>query len=90
MSEKNNLTDLPDAGRNEGEHLEMDMELDKEIQLWFNDTVGDVLTYLDEAGVGLGIKQAVKSRIYQLCDKKIKPLVKGLGHGQEDEARFNR
>ena len=59
--------------------------MEQEIQKSFNDSIGAILTYLDEAEVGFATKKAVKSELWELCDKKIKPLFgKGLGHGQED------
>ena len=62
-----------------------DWGMDKDIQKAFNDSIGAILTYLDEAEVGFGTKKAVKSELWELCDKKIMPLIgKGLGHGQED------
>ena len=68
----------------------MDEELDNKIQKAFNDTIGAVLTYLDEAEVGFTTKKAVKSELWELCDRKIKPLLEGQGHGYEDDDRFNR
>jgi hypothetical protein len=60
-------------------------DMDQEIQKAFNNSIGAVLTYLDEAEVGFAIKKAVKSELWELCDKKIMPIIgKGLGHGQED------
>ena len=57
--------------------------MDKDIQKAFNDSIGVILTYLDEAEVGSGIKAAVKGELWGLCDKKIKPLIgEGQGHGQ--------
>jgi len=62
------------------------MDKDQVIQQAFNDTIGAVLTYLDEAECGFTTKKAVKSELWELCDRKIKPLLEG--HGQDDE--FNR
>jgi hypothetical protein len=63
-----------------------ELEMDKVIQKSFNDSIGAILTYLDEAEVGFATKKAVKSELWELCDKKIMPLIgKGLGHGQEDQ-----
>ena len=60
-------------------------EMEQEIQKAFNDSIGAVLTYLDEADVGFAVKKAVKSELWELCDKKIKPIMaKGIGYGQED------
>ena len=58
----------------------------------FNDSIGAILTYLDEAEVGFTLKKAVKSELWDLCDKKILPLTgKGLGHETEEyENRGNR
>ena len=58
--------------------------MEQEIQQAFNDSVGAILTYLDEANVGFAIKKAVRSELWELCDRKIKPLLEGLGHGQEE------
>lgn len=59
--------------------------MEKDIQQAFNNSIGAVLTYLDEAEVGFAIKKAVKSELWELCDKKIMPLVgKGLGHDNEE------
>ena len=56
------------------------------IQKAFNDCIGAVLTYLDEAEVGFAIKKAVKSEMWELCDKKIMTLAhnKGLGNEEND------
>lgn len=65
----------------------------EEVQLVFNDTVGAVLVYLDEAKVGFTLKKAIRAEIYELCDKQIKPLVAVLEGQQEeveDEGKFNR
>ena len=52
----------------------------------FNDSIGAILTYLDEAEVGFTLKKAVKSELWDLCDKKILPLTgKGLGHDKSKE-----
>ena len=60
--------------------------MEQEIQKSFNNSIGAILTYLDEAEVGFAIKKAVKSELWELCDKKIMPLCgKGLGHGTEQE-----
>lgn len=65
-----------------------------DIQKAFNDTVGAVLVYLDEAQVGLAIKKAVKAEIYELCDKKIQPWFKERdeerGGQLDDDTNFNR
>lgn len=59
-----------------------DKDMEKEIQKAFNDSVGTILTFLDEAGVSLTLKRAVKSEMWDLCDKKIKPLFHGVkGNG---------
>lgn len=58
--------------------------MDQKVQKAFNDSVGAILTYLDEAGVGFATKKAVKAELYELCDKKIKPLLAGLGDGNGD------
>ena len=66
--------------------------MEDRIQKSFNDTIGAILTYLDEAEVGFTCKKAVKSELWELCDKKIMPLVgRGVGNGQEEhEQRGNR
>lgn len=62
--------------------------MEKEIQKAFNDSIGAVLTYLDEAEATFTTKKAVKSELWELCDRKIMPLLaKGLGH---EETRGNR
>lgn len=63
-----------------------DMDMDQEIQQAFNDTVGEILNYLDEANCSFTLKKAVKSALYELCDKKIKPLGLGAEYGTEDSA----
>jgi len=63
----------------------------QQVQQAFNDSVGVILTYLDEAGVGLSIKRAVKAEMWDLCDRKIMPMVEELEQeGESDEYRFNR
>lgn len=71
---------------------EQDMNKEQEIQKAFNDCVGAILTYLDEAGVGFATKKAIKAELYELCDKKVKPLMAGLGAGHDNDYdnRFNR
>jgi hypothetical protein len=73
---------------------DQDMENYEKIILGsFNNTIGAILTYLDEAEVGFGTKKAVKSELWELCDKKIMPIMaEGLGHEQttEDETFGNR
>jgi len=65
--------------------------MEQEIQKAFNDSIGAVLTYLDEADVGFAIKKAVRSELWELCDRKIKPLIKGLGYGYDcDDDQGNR
>lgn len=62
-----------------------EQDVDQEIQKAFNNSIGAVLTYLDEAEVGFATKKAVKSELWELCDKKITPLMaEGLGYGQEE------
>lgn len=56
--------------------------MEEEIQKAFNDSIGAILTYLDEAEAGFMCKKAVKSTLWELCDKKIKPLL-GAGNGKE-------
>ena len=70
---------------------EQDEEMEDKIQKAFNDSVGAILTYLDEANVGFAIKKAVRSELWELCDRKIMPLLKGIGNEQDPtDARFNR
>jgi len=59
----------------------------QDIQKAFNDSIGAILCYLDEADCGFATKKAVKSELWELCDKKIMPLTqtKGLGHGNDQE-----
>ena len=65
------------------------MRIEETLQKAFNDTVGEVLCYLDEANCGSGHKKAIKTAIYELLDNKIKPLLEGLGNGNYDD-RYNR
>jgi hypothetical protein len=65
------------------------MVVEEQIQRAFNDSIGAVLTYLDEAGCGFTTKKAVKTELWELCDRKIKPLLGGLGNGNDDD-RHNR
>lgn len=61
--------------------------MDQEIQNSFNNSIGAVMQYLDEAAVGFAIKKAVKSELWELCDKKIMPMIgRGLGNEQVDNA----
>ena len=60
-----------------------EMDTNEYIQKSFNDSVGAILTYLDESEVGFTTKKAVKSELWELCDKKIMPLAKGLGNDSE-------
>ena len=64
--------------------------MDNDIQQAFNNSIGAISTYLDEAEVGFATKKAVKSELWELCDKKIMPMAKGLGHGEESEQHGNR
>ena len=48
-----------------------------------NKMVGRVLTYLDEANVGTGIKKAVKSELWDFYNEYVK-------ENDDDETRFNR
>ena len=57
--------------------------MEQVIQQAFNNSIGAILQYLDEAEVGFAIKKAVKSELWELCDKKIMPLV-GKGLGEND------
>jgi hypothetical protein len=58
--------------------------MEEKIQKAFNDSVGAILTYLDEAEVGFMCKKAVRAELYELCDRKIKPLlIEGGEHGYE-------
>jgi len=64
--------------------------MEPDVQKAFNNTVGAIMQYLDEANVGFAIKKAVRSELYELCDKKIKPLIEGPEHGSGQEENFNR
>ena len=66
--------------------------LEQVIQRAFNNSIGAVMQYLDEAEVGFAIKKAVKSELWELCDKKIMPQFgKGLGNEQRiNEANGNQ
>ena len=81
-------TEPPDYG--DGLMVGKEMDMDQEIQKAFNDSIGAVLTYLDEAGVGFATKKAVKSELWELCDKKIKPLGLGEEYGYEKDSAGNR
>ena len=83
------LTLDDDSGMVGGE-LNKELDMDKEIQKAFNDSIGAILTYLDEAGVGFATKKAVKSELWELCDKKIKPLGLGESYGTESDSVGNR
>ena len=68
---------------------EKDMDTEDFILKSFNDSIGAVLTYLDESGAGFATKKAVKSELWELCDKKILPLIgEGLGN-DTNETRGN-
>ena len=59
--------------------------MDDQIQKAFNDSIGVILTYLDEAGTGMAIKAAVRGELWSLCDRKIKPMLgEGTGYGLEE------
>ena len=63
----------------------------QQVQQAFNDSVGVILTYLDEAEVGLSTKRAVKAEMWELCDRKIMPMVEELEQeGETNDGRFNR
>ena len=62
----------------------MTNQIQDQVQADFNSTVGVVLTYLDEAGVGTAIKRAVKTEIYSLCDDKVMKIIEDLGKGKEE------
>ena len=72
----------------------MDKAQEQELQKAFNDTFGQVLTFLDESNVGLTCKKAVKSSLYELLDRTIKPMLTGKGKGNYDsedqDSRGNR
>ena len=64
--------------------------MEQVIQSAFNNSIGAIMQYLDEAEVGFAIKKAVKSELWELCDKKIKPLVgQGLGNNEYNETNGN-
>ena len=61
--------------------------MDEKIQDAFNTTIGAILNYLDEADASFMLKKAVRSELWELCDKKIKPLIgQGLGHDNTQES----
>ena len=66
------------------------MTKEQQVQQAFNDSVGVILTYLDEAETGLTTKRAVKAELWDLCDKKIKPLLEKEQGEERDDSRFNR
>jgi len=59
------------------------------VQKAFNDSIGVILTYLDEAEVSLTTKRAVKAELWYLCDNKIKPMIeeKGEQDGNKETPR---
>ena len=60
------------------------------IQKSFNNAIGNVMQYLDEAEVGFGTKRAVKAELWDLCDKYIKPaMAEVIGNEQEQEINGN-
>ena len=63
--------------------------MEEEIQKAFNNAVGAILMYLDESEVGFTTKKAVKSEMWELCDRKIKPLL-GKGNGHDDDQKSRR
>lgn len=67
------------------------MNTNTEIQKSFNNSIGAILTYLDEAEVGFAVKKAVKAELWELCDNKIMPMMAelGLGYNEEYENRGN-
>ncbi len=68
----------------------MDKDMEQAIQKAFNNSIGAVLTYLDEAEVGFTLKKAIRSELWELLDKKIKPLL-GLGEDYDPaDDRGNR
>lgn len=70
-----------------------DMTSEEKVQAAFNDSVGVILTYLDEAKVGSAIKRSVKTELYELCDDEMKVLVsnlEGQGKGCKDETSYNQ
>ena len=64
--------------------------MEQEIQKNFNNSIGAVMQYLDEAEVGFAIKKAVKAELWELCDKKIMPMAQGLGNGKTQEINWNK
>ena len=71
--------------------MDKEMDMEQAIQKSFNDSIGAILTYLDEASCGFATKKAVRSELWELCDKKIKPLIKGTEHDNEaDDDRGNK
>ena len=69
--------------------------MNQEVQRAFHGTVGAVLAYLDEDETGSAVKRAIKAELWDLCDKKIQPLIEELetGKGREtddEEANGNR
>ena len=62
--------------------------MDKEILKAFNNSIGAILTYLDEAECGFATKKAVKSELWELCDKKIMPLITNKGLGNDNDENY--
>lgn len=67
--------------RIKGKGIPMQDHVQEKVQKAFNDSIGVILTYLDEAEVGMAIKRAVKAELWALCDKNITPIIDGLGKG---------
>ena len=65
------------------------MQKGQMVEQAFNDSVGVILGYLDEAETGAATKRAVKAELWDLCDRKIKPLVQEQVEVNDDN-RFNR
>lgn len=61
------------------------MDTEEKIQKAFNDSIGEVLCYLDEAKASFTLKKVIKTALWELCDRKIKPLLEGLGNGNDDD-----
>jgi len=55
--------------------------MEQEIQDAFHDSVGAIMQYLDDAEATSLLKRAIRTELWELCDKKIKPLAREFGNG---------
>ena len=60
--------------------------MEKQIDKAFNDSIGVIMTILDESNASFTVKTVIKGELWKLCDRKIKPMAKGEDY---DEDRGN-